>query len=524
MSETVSHETNLNHLQEELEQRRLKARAMGGDKAIAAQHERGKLTARERVDLLCDAGTFCEMGLLGHHQSMTPDMRGKSTPADGVITGWGQIDGRPACVAAYDFTVMAGSMGNVGERKVKRIREWSLRQRMPMVWLVDSAGARIQEVLGPWFASTGDMFFEEVMASGVVPQVCAMMGPGAAGTAYIPALADFVPMVKGNSFMALAGPPLVKAAVGEDIDEERLGGSRVHTEISGVADLEVPDDAAAIRAVKRYLSYFPTHNQAALPVLPAPPDVPSRLDSLAELVPTDPRRTYDMRAVVTRLVDPDSWFEIKPRFARNLLVGLARLGGRPLGIVANQPAHIGGVLDSDAADKAARFIMTCDAFGLPLAFLVDTPGFMVGSKVEHAGIIRHGAKMLYAVSEATVPKMTVILRKAYGAGYYVMCGRAYETDLIVAWPTAEIGVMGPDGAVNIIYRKEIAAAESPEAARQAKVDEYRARNTPYLFAENAYIDDIIAPSETRQVLLRGLEMAAGKRVERPWKKHGVMPV
>jgi len=507
----------------DLEQRRDKAAAMGGPHAIAKQHERGKLTARERLDLLLDEGTFSEIGLLGHHQSIDPEMVGRDTPADGVITGFGKVDGRMACVAAYDYTVMAGSMGAVGERKVKRARELSLRQRVPMIWLVDSAGARIQEVLAPWFATTGDLFFEQVMASGVIPQVVAMMGPGAAGTAYLPGLADFVPMVKGRSFMALGGPPLVKAAVGEDVDEETLGGSRVHTEISGVADLEVADDAACISAVKQYLSYFPSHNQE-MPPRRETGDGERPVEGLEDLVPTEARRTYDMRRVLERVVDKDSFFEIKPRFARNLLVGLARMDGNSVGIVASQPGHIGGILDVDSADKAARFILTCDAFNIPLLFMVDTPGFMVGSKVEHQGIIRHGAKMLHAISEATVPKITVILRKAYGAGYYVMCGRAFEPDLIVAWPTAEIGVMGPDGAVNILYRKEIAGAPDPAEARQKRVEEFRGRISVYSVAENAFLDDVIAPSETRNVIIRGLALARGKKVDRPWKKHAVPPV
>jgi len=507
---------------EDLDRRREDARKMGGEDAVTKQHKRGKLTVRERLGMLLDPDTFVEMGLLAHHQSDDPEMAGRSTPADGVVTGTGRMDGRLVCVAAYDYTVMAGSMGMVGERKVKRMREWALRSRVPMVWLGDSAGARIQEVLSPWFATTGDLFFEQAITSGVVPQVVAMMGPGAAGTAYIPGLADFVPMVKGRSFMALAGPPLVKAAVGEDIDEEALGGSRIHCEVSGVADLEVEDDAACLAAVRRYLSYFPSHNQEAPPRVtdvqaPDASDIPS-------IVPTDPRRTYDVRQVIGRVVDVGSFFEIKPRFARNLVVGLARMDGASVGVVANNPGHLGGILDVDSADKAARFVMTCDAFNIPLVFLVDTPGFMVGSKVEHQGIIRHGAKMLYSIAEATVPKITVILRKAYGAGYYVMCGRAFEPDVIVGWPTAEIGVMGPDGAVNILFRKEIAAAPDPAEARRQRVDEYRARTGVWPIVENASLDDVVPPTETRATILRGLEMARSRKIERPWRKHGVMPV
>jgi acetyl-CoA carboxylase carboxyltransferase component len=354
--------------------------------------------------------------------------------------------------------------------------------------------------------------------------VAALMGPGAAGTAYIPALADFVLMVRGTSHMALGGPPLVKAVVGEDVTAEELGGSRVHTEVSGVADLEVPDDRACLEAVKEYLAFFPSSNLEQPPALPSE-DPADRMDeALLGIVPDSPRRAYDMKRVIAHVVDGGRFFEIKPAWARNLITALARLGGRPVGIVANQPMVLGGALDVDAADKAARFIMLCDAFHIPLVFFQDVPGFLVGSKVERQGIIRHGAKMLYAVSEATVPKLTVVVRKAYGAGYFVMCGRAYEPDLIVAWPTAEISVMGPEGGTNIIFRKEIAAAPDPEAERARRVEEFRKLINPYIAAGLAYIDDVIDPRETRPVLIRALGMARTKQVARPWKKHGVMPV
>jgi acetyl-CoA carboxylase carboxyltransferase component len=331
-------------------------------------------------------------------------------------------------------------------------------------------------------------------------------------------------MVKGTSHMALGGPPLVKAVVGEDVTPEELGGSKVHTEISGVADLEVADDAACIDAIKEYLSYFPSSNLETPPVIPCDDPADRREESLLTLVPDSARRAYDVKRVIAAIVDHGRLFELKPGWARNLVTGLARLGGRPVGIVANQPMVLGGALDVDAADKAARFIMLCDAFNIPLVFLQDVPGFLVGSKVERQGIIRHGAKMLYAVSEATVPKLTVVLRKAYGAGYFVMCGKAYEPDLIVAWPTAEISVMGPEGGANIIFRKEIAAAGNPEEERARRVDEFRKLINPYIAAGGAFIDDIIDPRETRPVLVRALEMARTKKVERPWKKHGVMPV
>jgi acetyl-CoA carboxylase carboxyltransferase component len=507
---------------EDLARRRARIAGMGGPEAVARQHAAGKLTARERIAGLFDAGSFVEIGAHATHHDPHPSMATRQTPADGVITGFGRIEGRPACVIAYDFTVMAGSMGRTGEAKCARMREMALTKRIPLVWLIDSAGARIQEAAGGgWFAASGFLFREEVGLSGVVPLVAAMMGPGAAGTAYIPGLADFVPMVRGTSHMALGGPPLVKAVTGEDIEPEELGGSRVHTEISGVADLEVEDDAACLRAIKEYLGYFPSSNLAAPPHRPTDDPADRRDDQLLEIVPDHPRRAYDMHRIIDAIVDEARFFELKPRWARNLLVGLGRMGGHPVGIVANQPLHLGGVLDVDAADKAARFVMLCDAFGIPLLFLQDVPGFMVGSKVERQGIIRHGAKMLYAVSEATVAKVTVVVRKAYGAGYYVMCGRADEPDLIVAWPTAEISVMGPEGAVNIVARKQIAAAADPEAERGRLVEEYRRLIDPYVAAGFVHLDDVIDPRETRPLVIRALELA---RVERPWKKHGVMPV
>jgi acetyl-CoA carboxylase carboxyltransferase component len=516
---------SLKDLAADLAARRERAAQMGGQDAVDRQHAAGKLTARERIDRLFDAGTFTEIGVHATHAGIAPELAGRDTPADGVVTGFGKIDGRLASVIAYDFTVMAGSMGRNAETKCNRAREIAYTKRVPMIWLIDSAGARIQEAIGSrWFAGAGLLFREESIMSGVVPQVAAMMGPGAAGTAYIPALADFVPMVRGTSHMALGGPPLVKAVVGEDISAEELGGSKVHCEISGVGDLEVDDDEHCLRVIKEYLSYFPSHNQEAPPVVPCDDPAERRDEGLLTVLPDSPRRAYDVRNVLRAVVDHGRLFEIKPAWAKNIVTALARLNGRPVGVVANQPMVLGGALDIDAADKAARFIMLCDAFGIPLVFFQDVPGFMVGSKVERAGIIRHGAKMLYAVSEATVPKVTVVMRKAYGAGYFVMCGRAYEPDLIVAWPTAEISVMGPEGGTNIVFRKEIAAAADPEAERARKVDQFRQLISPYIAAGAALIDDVIDPRDTRPTLIRALEMARTKRVDRPWRKHGVMPV
>jgi acetyl-CoA carboxylase carboxyltransferase component len=514
----------LGELTEQLHERREHAKLGGGEEKIELQHERGKLTARERIALLIDEGTFVEMGIHGRPHFSQRSMEGKEAPADGVITGWGDVDGRPCCVAAYDFTVMAGSMGMTGELKVTRLREMALQKRMPFIWLLDSAGARIQEAAGSLFAGSGHLFREEVEMSGVIPLVAAMLGPCAAGTAYIPGLSDFVPMVVGQGAMALAGPHLTKAVTGEEISMEDLGGAKVHCRKSGVGDLEVADDPECIAAVKSYLSFFPSNCEQQPPMRETTDPEDRASERLLEIVPDSSRQPYDMYEVISEIVDDGEYFDIKPRFARTLITCLARFGGRPAGIVANQPKQLAGILDNDSADKAARFINLCDAFNIPLVFLQDVPGFMVGSKVEHAGIIRHGAKMLYAVSRATVPKVTVVVRKAYGAGYYVMCGKAYEPDLIVAWPGAEISVMGPEGAVNIIGRSAIEASEDPEATREAMLASVRAQIDPYIAAGNATIDDIIDPRETRPTIAHALRMAEGKRVERPWKKHGVMPV
>jgi acetyl-CoA carboxylase carboxyltransferase component len=517
----------LRPLADDLRARREQIMLGGGDEKIAAQHAREKLTARERLALLIDDGTFVELGIHGRPHFSQASMAGKDAPADGVITGYGKVDGRLTAVVAYDFTVMAGSMGMTGELKVTRLRELALSKRIPFVWLLDSAGARIQEAVGSLFAGSGHLFREEVINSGVIPQVAALMGPCAAGTAYIPGLSDFVPMVKGRGSMALAGPHLVRAAIGEDVTQEQLGGSRVHCRKSGVGDLEVADDPECIEAIKRYLSFFPQHCEEAPPIRVggAGSDPIDRADEdLLDVLPESNRKPYDMYEVIRRIVDDGDYFDLKPQFAKTIITCLARFGGRPAGIVANQPKALGGILDNDSADKAARFINLCNAYGIPLVYLMDVPGFMVGSKVEEAGIIRHGAKMLYATANATVPKITVVLRKAYGAGYYVMNGRAFEPDLIVAWPSAEISVMGAEGAVEIIFRKQVEAAEDPEAMRRELIANFRKIIDVYVAAGNDMIDDVIDPRETRATICRALEMSAGKRVERPWKRSGVLPV
>ncbi len=429
-------ETGMQALVRDLHARREKAKLGGGAEKIEKQHSRGKLTARERIDLLVDEGTFVEMGIHGRPHFSQRVMEGKEAPADGVITGWGDVDGRTVAIAAYDFTVMAGSMGMTGELKVTRLREIALKQRMPLIWLLDSAGARIQEAAGSLFAGSGHLFREEVEMSGVVPMVAAMLGPCAAGTAYIPGLSDFVPMVVGQGAMALAGPHLTKAVTGEDISMEDLGGAKVHCRKSGVGDLEVKDDAECIEAVKTYLSFFPSNCEQRPPLRDTQDPDDRMSEKLLDIVPESPRHPYDMYDVISEILDDGEWFDLKPKFAKTVITCLARFGGQPVGIVASQPKQLGGILENDSADKAARFVNLCDAFSIPLVFLQDVPGFMVGSKVEHAGIIRHGAKMLYAISRATVPKVTVVIRKAYGAGYYVMNGKAYETDQIYACQSA----------------------------------------------------------------------------------------
>ncbi len=514
----------------DLEKRILEIRKMGGPDKVEKQHSRGKLTARERMAQFFDGGVYFEVGAHGTQMGLAAGPDGKDKPAaDAVVTGFGKVDGRMVCCAAYDFTVKGGSIGYTGEEKVTRLRQMSLRGRWPIVWFIDSGGARIDpgsshpDMISV-FAGSGHLFREQVHMSGVVPQVAAMVGPGAAGTAYIPGLADYVPMVKNIGTLALGGPALVKAMTGQDISEQELGGSKTHSEVSGVGDGEFENDAACIAAVKKYLSFFPSSCEEQPPVLPVTDAIDRRDEALLDLIPESTRKPYDMYKLIKTIVDHGDILDIKPRFARTVITCFARIGGRSVGIVANQPMHLGGILDIDSSDKAARFIQICDAFNIPLVFLQDVPGFMIGSKVEHAGIIRHGAKLLHVMSAATVPKITVVIRKAYGAGYYVMCGRAYEPDLIVSWPSGEISVMGAEGMVGIAARKLFGPGEPPPEMKKMITEQIQKHIDIYKVAGWGLIDDVIDPRDTRKVVAWGLELARKKVVERPHRKRGVIPV
>jgi acetyl-CoA carboxylase carboxyltransferase component len=511
----------------ELEAERTRIAQMGGPDKVQKQHERGKLTARERLARFYDGGKYFELGM--HGTQMGGTNPSDKPPADAVICGYGEVAGRMVAAVAYDFTVKGGSIGMVGETKVTRLRELALRTRMPMVWFIDSGGARIDPQSGggdqiSLFAGSGHLFREEVIMSGVVPLVAAMVGPGAAGTAYIPGLADFVPMVKNQGSMALGGPALVKAVTGQDISEQDLGGTRIHCETSGVGDVEVPDEDTCIQSIKDYLSYMPSHCGEKPPVIACDDPIDRKDDTLLDLLPPSTRQSYDMYKLIRTVVDHGKVLDIKPRWAKNIVTCLARIGGYPVGIVANNPKHLGGILDVNSADKAAHFMQICDAFNVPLLFLMDVPGFMVGSKVEHEGIIRHGAKMLHIMASATVPKLTVVVRKGYGAGYYVMAGRAYEPDLLVAWPGAEISVMGAEGMVGIAAKKLFAGMEPPPEVKAQLVSTLQQQIDIQKVAGWGLVDDIIDPRETRYVLAQGLKMSWNRVVERPARKRGIIPV
>ncbi|MBI4361634.1 MAG: methylmalonyl-CoA carboxyltransferase [Euryarchaeota archaeon] len=508
----------------ELHRRREEALRAGGVEAVKRQHEAGKGTARERVEKMMDPGSFVETYLFVDHQGTEFGMPQKKAPADGVVTGYGRVDGRPVFVAAQDFTVMGGSLGMVHSKKICDTMDMAAKVGAPFVALCDSAGARVQEGV-EGLSGYGNIFYRNTLYSGVVPQVSAIMGPCAGGAVYSPAITDFTLMVDRTAQMFITGPAVIKSVTGEEVTMEDLGGARVHATVSGNCDFFARDEEECIALIRELLGYLPSNNLDDPPVVETGDD-PGRMDpELSRLVPADAKKAYDMREVIRRIVDGGAMLEVKEGFAPNILTILARLGGRSVGIIANQPLASAGVLDVNASDKAARFIRTCDAFSIPLLNLVDVPGYMPGVAQEQMGIIRHGAKMLFAYSEATVPKITVVLRKAYGGAYIAMCSKDLGADQVFAWPTAEIAVMGPEGAVDVVFKKEIQSSKEPAKMRQAKIEDYRARfANPYYAASRKHIDAVIEPPETRPRVIQALEVLRTKRETRPKKKHGNIPL
>ncbi len=509
---------------EELARRRASALAGGGAERMARQHKEGKLSARERIDLLLDPDSFEEIDRFVRHRCRDFGMENQVVDGDGFVTGSGTIQGRYVYVFAQDFTVLGGSLSEANAQKIVKIMDLAMKTGAPVIGLNDSGGARIQEgVLS--LAGYADIFLRNTLASGVVPQISAIMGPCAGGAVYSPALTDFIFMVEGTSHMFVTGPDVIKTVTHEDVDKEELGGAETHNTRSGVAHFMAADDADCLRQIRRLMSFLPPNNRDGAP-RKAAGDPADRMDAeLDSLVPEEPNQPYDMKDVIARIIDDGDFLEVHQHYARNIVVGFARLDGATVGICANQPAHLAGCLDLNTSIKGARFVRFCDAFNIPIITFEDVPGFLPGTDQEWRGIIRHGAKLLYAYAEATVPKITVILRKAYGGAYCVMGSKHLRTDLNYAWPTAEIAVMGAEGAVNVVYRREIASSADPEASRTAKVAEFRDRfANPFVTAERGFIDDIIQPRETRPKLIRGLRLLENKVDTMPSKKHGNIPL
>jgi len=508
---------------EDLRRRREQART-ADPQAAERQHERGKLTARERVDALVDPGSFVELDAFAVHRASAFGMENRKPLGDGVITGHGTIDGRPICLFAQDFTVFGGSLGEVFAEKICKVMDLALRMGVPCIGLNDSGGARIQEGVVS-LGGYAEIFYRNVLASGVIPQLSLIAGPCAGGAVYSPAMTDFILMVKGSSQMFITGPDVIKTVTNEDVGFDDLGGALTHNARSGVAHFAADSEEEAFDQLRTLLSFLPANNLEDPPYA-APEDDAERMDeSLQTIIPDSPKRPYDMHQIIDAVVDDGFFFEVQPLWARNILVGFARLDGFPVGVVANQPAHLAGVLDIDSSVKAARFVRFCDAFNIPLMTFVDVPGFLPGTQQEYGGIIRHGAKLLYAYCEATVPKLTVITRKAYGGAYDVMSSKHIRADFNFGWPTAEIAVMGVDAAVKIIFRKELSDADDP-AARQAELaEDYQSRfANPYVAAERGYLDAVIEPKETRPALIRALRLARNKRQSLPARKHGNIPL
>jgi propionyl-CoA carboxylase beta chain len=496
----------------------------GGEERLRRQHDAGKLTARERIALLFDPGSFEEIDALVTHRCQDFGMADQVVPGDGVVCGSGRVDGRLVYAFAQDFTVFGGSLSETNAQKIVKVMDLAVKMGAPIVGLNDSGGARIQEgVLS--LGGYADIFLRNTLASGVVPQISAIMGPCAGGAVYSPAITDFIVMVRGTSYMFVTGPDVVKTVTHESVTKEQLGGAVTHNETSGVAHFGVDDDRECLALVRALLGYLPSNNLDDPPAGPAGDPADREAPELDDLVPASPTQPYDMHDLIGAIVDAGSFLEVHEHFARNLVVGFARLGGRSIGIVANQPAHLAGTLDIDASVKGARFVRFCDAFNIPLVTFEDVPGFLPGTAQEYGGIIRHGAKLLYAFAEATVPKVTVITRKAYGGAYCVMSSKHIRTDVNFAWPTAEIAVMGPEGAVNVLYRRELETAPDPDALRARKVAEFREKfANPFVAASRGFVDEVIRPRHTRRKLIEALSRLATKRDRNPPRKHGNIPL
>jgi propionyl-CoA carboxylase beta chain len=500
------------------------AKLGGGRKRIEDQHAKGKLTARERIDLLLDPGSFNELDRFVVHQCTEFGVGDKKIPGDGVVTGYGTIDGRLVYVFSQDFTVFGGSLGEMFAKKVCKLMDLAIKTGAPVIGLNDSGGARIQEGVAS-LAGYGDIFFRNVTSSGVVPQISAVLGPCAGGAVYSPALTDFIIMVDKTSHMFITGPDVVKTVLGQEVSFEELGGAMVHSSTSGVTHFIAKDEEQCMQIIKKLLSYLPSNYLEDAPIVETGDD-PNRTDeTLVKVLPEDPDKPYDVKEIIHRVVDNNEFLEVQPLWAKNIVIGFGRLNGRTVGLVANQPAHNAGALDINSSMKAGRFVRFCDAFNIPIITFVDVPGFLPGIEQEHGGIIKHGSKLLYAYCEATVPKITVILRKDYGGAYDVMGSKHSGADINYAWPTAEIAVMGPHGAINIIFRKEIAEAKDPKQKHEELVSEYRQKfASPYIAAQKGYIDEVIEPAETRPKLISALESLATKREVRPSRKHSNVPL
>jgi len=508
----------------DLAERREQALHAGSDRSVARQHEKGKLTARERLDYLVDEGSFVELDMLARHRAVGMGLEENRPYTDGVITGFGTIDGRKVCVFSQDFTVFGGALGEVFAEKIHKIMDLAESLGVPMIGLNDGAGARIQEGVVS-LHSYGGIFHRNVRASGVIPQISVIMGPCAGGAVYSPAMTDFIFMVNETSHMFITGPDVVKTVTGEEVTLEELGGAMSHASRSGVSHFVSADEKACLDDVKYLLSFLPANNMEEPPRADQEDDPERLCPELLEVLPESANLPYDMRAIISAVVDDGDYFEVHRAYAPSITCGFARIGGRPVGIVGNQPMILAGVLDIESSEKAARFVRTCDAFNVPLITFVDVPGFLPGTDQEFGGIIRHGAKLLYAYCEATVPRIQIITRKAYGGAYVVMNSKSIGADLAFAWPSAELAVMGPQGAVEIVYRSELSGADDPVARRAELVEEYTERHSnPYEAAERGYVDDVIDPAETRRVLTRSLEMLSSKRESLPKRKHGNVPL